>query len=85
MGNTKTAGRVMVKKEVVKELLNEIPAFKALVSGEGSLPTRQTGRGWQTKEPQGRLMAEVKLVRVSIVRHVAGLANNQVPCEYCSL
>ena len=39
----------MVEKEVVKEalaeLLNEIPALKALVSGEGSLRTRQSGEG----------------------------------------
>ena len=43
------AGKVVVEKEVVKEalaeLLNKIPAFKALVSGEGSLPTRQSGEG----------------------------------------
>ena len=43
------AGRVVVEKEVVEEvpaeLLNEILAFKALVSGEGALPTRQSGEG----------------------------------------
>ena len=48
-GNRETAGRVVVEKEVVKqalaELLNEIPAFKVLVSGEGSLPTRRSGGG----------------------------------------
>ena len=49
LGNRETAGRVVVEKEVVKEvlaeLLNEIPAFKALMSGEGVLPTRQSGEG----------------------------------------
>ena len=30
---------------MLAELLNEIPAFKALVSGEGMLPTRQSGEG----------------------------------------
>ena len=48
-GNRETAGRVVVEKEIVKEvlaeLLNEIPAFKALVSGEGARPTRQSGEG----------------------------------------
>ena len=48
-GSRETAGRVVVEKEVVKEalaeLLNEIPAFKALVSGEGARPTRQSGEG----------------------------------------
>ena len=44
-GNRETAGRVVVEKEVVKEalteLLGEIPAFRALVSGESSRPARQ--------------------------------------------
>ena len=44
-----TAGRVVVEKEVMKEalaeLLNKIPAFAALVSGEGSFPTRRSGEG----------------------------------------
>ena len=47
MGKREMAGRVMVEKEVVKEaiaeLLNEIPAFKALVLGEGLPLTRQSG------------------------------------------
>ena len=32
-------------KEALAELLNKILAFKALVSGEGSLLTRQSGGG----------------------------------------
>ena len=47
LGKREMAGRVMVEKEVVKEalaeLLNEIPAFKALVLGEGLPLTRQSG------------------------------------------
>ena len=47
MGKREMSGRVMVEKEVVKEalteLLNEIPAFKALVLREGLLLTRQSG------------------------------------------
>ena len=47
LGNREMAGRVVVEIEVVKEvlaeLLNEIPAFKVLVSGEGSLSTRRSG------------------------------------------
>lgn len=43
------AGKVVVKKEVMKkaltELLNKIPGFKALVLGEVSLLTRQSGGG----------------------------------------
>ena len=81
-GNRETAGRVVVEKQVVKEalieLLNEILAFKVLMSG--GLTSNKAGWGKaplrQMKGPQGRLNAVVKLVSVSIVRHVAGLANN---------
>ena len=41
----KSGGRQRGLKEALAELLNKIPAFKALVSGEGALPTRQSGEG----------------------------------------
>ena len=86
-GSRETAGRVVVEKEVMKEalaeLLNKIPAFKALVSGRACF--RQGG--WveapiqYTKKAQRRLMAEMKLVSVRIVRHQAELATSQAPLK----
>ena len=101
LGNRETAGRVVVKKEVVKEalaeLLNEILAFKALVSGEGALTTRQSGEGpssadeGTSREADGRRHSQtgsgasyqtIRCLASTVAFRTSGQDPLEGPCSY---